>query len=262
MEQTVTFDTALSLFQEGDYAKALEQLEALPESPRREVYRLAAAGLSSHPVKGEALVKFWDALYPLLNENRDHALVEEGRGVLSVFANTVFRNCNQWQMLEYAKIQKDVKLENKEFMFDEFRRLLLIADDEYRTVLRAMYGYAALADEMCKEGADEAFILGALKNMQQIAELQFQIDLREEYDPLVLAEYACRLDLSSIPEGDEKRRELLNYALQGEQALQRWGEFAPYADPAKKKELEKEVRKAHFAEKLKFWKRIKKAVRV
>lgn len=249
---------AVQLFQSGDYAGALSQLEQLPDSPRREIYRLAAAGLSVDPVKGPALEACWKGLLPLLEADPRPELLEEARQVLSVFANTVFRNCNSWQSLEYAKLQADVTLEKKEYLFREFQRILLLADEEYRSVLRVLYGYAALADARGPKAENQEFLDGALKNMLQAAQLQFQIGLQEEFDPLVLAEYACRLELNQ--EQAAVRRELLDTALTGQKALDRWESFAPYADPAKKKALEKEIRRANLSEKLKFWKRIKAAV--
>lgn len=258
---SVTFESALESFRSGDYAETLPLLGSLPPSPRREIYRLAAAGLSAHPVKGPALRAYWDAVLPILEGTPDPGLLEEARQVLSVFANTVFRNCNSWQALEYAKLQGDVKLEKKEFLFNEFQRVLLAADREYRAMLYALYGYAALADAVGPKAGAPKFLQGVLKNLLQTAQLQFQIGLQEEYDPLTLARYACKLDLSALPDGEQTRRELLDAALTGEQALAQWEEFAPYADPAKKTALEKEVRKARLSEKLQFWKRLKKAVR-
>lgn len=260
MDQMVTMESALALFCDGDYGQALTQLEALPASPRQQIYVLAARGLSCHPVKGTALASFWDDLRPLLQAEPSWDLLEEGRQVLSIFANTVFRNCNDWQKLEYAKLQGDVSLEKKEYLFREFQRVLLAADVEYRAVLYALYGYAALADARYQDQAPEAFRLGALKNMQQIGDLQYQIGLQEEYDPMVLAYYACRMKLEVGSEEDSLRRDLLDTVLTGEKALEQWDAFQPYANPAKKKELEKQVRRAHVSEKLKFWKRIKASI--
>lgn len=254
-----TLSQAVQLFQSGDYADALSQLERLPDSPRREIYRLAAAGLSVDPVKGPALEACWKGLQPILEADPQPALLEEARQVLSVFANTVFRNCNSWQSLEYAKLQADVELDKKEYLFREFQRILLLADEEYRSILRVLYGYAALADARGPKAGNQAFVDGALKNMLQVAQLQFQIGLQEEFDPLILAEYACSLELTE--EQDAVRRELLDTALTGQKALDRWEFFAPYANPTKKKALEKEIRKANLSEKLQFWKRIKAAVR-
>lgn len=249
---------SIQLFQSGDYSGALSQLEQAPSCPRREIYRLAATGLSVYPVKGPALESCWSELLPVLEADPRPELLEEARQVLSVFANTVFRNCNSWQSLEYAKLQADVQLEKKEYLFREFQRILLLADEEYRAILRVLYGYAALADAKGPKANHPNFLDGALKNMLQIAQLQFQIGLQEEFDPMVLAQYACQLTLTQ--EQDAVRRELLDTALSGQKALDQWETFAPYANPAKKKALEKELRKARVSEKLQFWKRIKAAV--
>lgn len=263
MEQSAA-EMALARFTAGDYPQAAELLEQVlasePENLRAKIGCLTARALAHTPVKGEALRQTWGEIRELLESCATWEIAEEARQAVSILANTVYRNCNDWQKMEYAALQKDVNFEKKEYVLQQFQRILLAADVEYRAVLEFLYGYAALARQML-DGAPEDFVRGAVKNMLFAAELQYEIGLQEEFDPLILAGYVCEMDLSALSDGEELRQELLKATLHGEHALARWEEFAPYAPPELRRELEKEVRKARFVEKLQFWKRLKKKVR-
>lgn len=249
---------------EGSYDSAVEELRPLlaenQEDSRIRLYDLISTGLSASPVTGEELTKTWEQIEPLLEATPQYDFLEEARQLLSIYANAVYTRCNEWQMLEYALLQKDVSFEKKELVLKEFQKILLKADIEYKAVLNVFYGYTALSTKIAQMNAPVDFLTGALKTMTDAAKLQGEIGLEEAYDPLNLALYACSLKLpKDLEEVWEMRRQLLDLCLHGEIALARWEEFAPYANPDKKKELEKEVNKLLRREKLKFWKRLGKA---
>lgn len=250
-------DAFLEKFNAGAYAEAAALLEADSTSLEARLLLPAARAMAEETVNAAALCAAWEQVKPVLEAGVSHDQAEQARAWMAVVANTVYTRCNDWQKVEYGALQKDVSFERKEYVLKEFQRILLAADVEYRGVLTFLYGYAAIAAGM-EAGAPVEFRRGALKNLYQACELQFEIGLQDEFDPLLLAGYACAMDLTGIEDGEEQRRELLDNALHGEKALARFEEFAKYAPEGKRKELEKEVKKARFLERIQFWKRIKK----
>lgn len=261
MEKLLSLESAIEKFNNGDYTNAAQNLKSLlkqdPDNIRIRLYYMVSLGLSAAPVKGEDLTSVWHQAEDLLRQTEAYDLMEEARQLLSIYANAVYIRCNDWQKMEYALLQKDVSLEKKDLVLKEFQRILLEADVEYRAVLTVLYGYAAFSAERATyPGAPADFLEGALKTMTEAAKLQGEIGLEEDFDPLNLAAFACRLRLSEdMAEAWETRRNLLNLCLHGEKALARWEEFAPYAHSKKQKELEAEVKKSRRREKFKVWKR-------
>ncbi|MCI8599371.1 MAG: hypothetical protein HFJ10_13195 [Lachnospiraceae bacterium] len=261
MEKLISLESAIETFNNGEYADAAQDLKFLleqePDNFRIRLYYLVSLGLSASPVKGEDLTKVWNQAESLLRQTEEYNLMEEARHLLSIYANAVYIRCNDWQKMEYALLQKDVSFEKKELVLKEFQRILLEADVEYRAVLNVLYGYAALcAERASKPGTPSAFLEGALKTMTEAAQLQGEIGLEEDFAPLNLALFACRLHLEeNMAEAWEMRRNLLDLCLHGEKALSQWETFAPYAHAGKQKELEAEVKKIRRREKFKVWKR-------
>ena len=263
MEKNSKFEAAMEKWKEGAYDCAAREFEDLlsenPDNPRIRLYCLVSRGLSADAVTGVALADTWEQSAELLKQNPDHEFWEEARQLFSVYANAVYIRCNDWQKLEYALLQKDVSFEKKELVLKEFQKILLKADVEYKAVLTVYYGYASLlSGHFTERDAPAAFVEGALKTMTDAAKLQGEIGLEEDYNPLDLAQYACRLPISQdMADAWDMRRLLLDLCLHGEQALNRWAEFAPYANPEKQKELTAEVNRLRRRAKLKFWRRPK-----
>ena len=264
MGEMVLLETAIKKFEDGDYAGTVQELESLgagtSENPRLRLYYLVSQGLSEKPAKGEGLARVWEQVLGMLKETADYGLLEEARRIMMVYANAVYCNCNDWQKLEYALLQKDVCFENKEKLLKEFQRVLLAADEEYKAVLGVVYDYARLAAEKSiSEDVPPEFLEGTLKSMVMAAELQAEVGLEEVFEPIELGRQACRLQLQKeMAEAWEMRQELLNVCLHGEKALTEWETFALYAAPEKKAELETEVKKLRRREKLKSWARFGK----
>lgn len=260
-EKQSAFEAAKEKWIEGSYDAAAQELHALlaryPEDTRIRLHYLVCLGLSAVPVKGEALIDTWEQAAELLKQTPQQEFWEEARQLFSVYANAVYIHCNEWQKLEYALLQKDVNFEKKELVLKEFQKILLKADVEYKAILKVYYGYASLCAEYFTEpDIPASFLEGALKTMTDAAKLQGEIGLEEDYNPMDLALAACRLPLSQgMTEAWDMRRELLDLCLHGEEALARWEEFAPYANPSKQKELTAEVNKLRRRARLKFWKR-------
>lgn len=261
MEKLLSLESAIETFKSGSYAAAAQELKLLleqnPDQTRIRLYYLISSGLSATPVKGEDLIKTWSEVSQLLTHSESYEFFEEARQLLSIYANAVYIRCNDWQKMEYTLLQKDVSFENKELLLKEFQRILLKADVEYKAVLQVLYEYSALCAEHCsRSDAPADFFNGVLKTMTEAARLQGEIGLEEDFDPMALAVYACRLNLKEeMSETWEQRRCLLDLCLHGEKALSRWEEFAPYAHAEKQKDLEAEAKKIRRKEKLRFWKR-------
>lgn len=173
----------------------------------------------------------------------------------------VYRSCNDHQMVEYAALNKEVKLEQKEFIFNEIQRVLLEADEQYKVCLTVMREFAEIACRIPNQTlAEEEFFLQVLSYIQAAIDLQTECDLVKFFSALDLCELACGLAIrEDMTDALESRGKLLQSVLHGEAALERWDFFAPYAEAAgiARKTLEKQAKRAQMAEKLKFWKKIK-----
>lgn len=220
---------------------------------------------------GTQLMPVWEQIRVLL-ENviargsaaEAFTAAEEVKKALSICTAAVYRSCNERQKAEYANLNKDVKLENKEYIFDEIRRVLLEADEEYKVCLKVMYDYARLVSALPgQEEAPESFFVAVLSYIQMAADLQQECNQEKLFSPLDLGRFACALKLGEeMNEALPIRNAILQTILQGEEALRHWDEFAPYAAKAGilREKVERKVKWRQFLEKLKFWKRMKEAV--
>ncbi len=269
MEESVEepgMQEALALFSQKEYARALPLFDRLARAgdKRAQLYQACCRFLIAQPGTPDLLRKTWDAVRPLLEqgvEGEDPFLfAEETRRALALCTTALYRACNDRQMVEFTLLKKDVSFENKEYVLSEFQRLLNAADEDYRAVLTVIYEYAAYAMALPGE-RDKAFSLGLLQYMRAAVSLQAEIGLSEEFDPLILAKYACHLILDpEMEEAAKERNRLLADALKTPDALKDWDLFAPFAEEAgvSREALEKQARKRERREKLKFWKKYEK----
>ena len=257
-----TLHDALELFDRKEYSAALSIFENLAEdkAPKAQLYGACCKFLAATPATAALLGQTWQTVLGLLEQTEEtenrFAFAEEARMALALCTTALYRACNDRQMLEYGMLQKDVSFEKKEYVLREFQRVLKAADEDYRAVLTVIYGYAAFAVALSGKAAEE-FYLGLLQYMHSAVSLQAEIGLSEEFDPLLLAKYACGLPLDpEMEEAVEERNKLLADALTTPDALKDWETFAPFAQAAgvKREVLEKEERKRQRIEKLKFWK--------
>lgn len=221
---------------------------------------------------GAELMPVWEQIKVLLErviqQETDpvkvFAAAEQVKLALDICTVAVYRSCNDRQKAEYANLNKDVKLENKEYIFDEIRRVLLEADEEYKVCLHVMYQYAQLACALPnQEQAPESFFQAVLHDIQMAVDLQNECGQENLFPQLDLAAFACSLKLrEDMKDAMAARNVLMQTVMVGEAALQRWDLFAPYAQAAgiTRESIEKQVKRAQFFEKLKFWKKLKKAV--
>ena len=219
---------------------------------------------------GHELVPVWENLRPLLERAlaaaqspaEAFAIAEQAKQGLAICTAGVYRSCNDRQKAEYAELNKEVKLENKEFIFDEIRRILLEADEEYKVCLKVMYEFSEIASALPhQDQAPESFFLAVLSYVQAAVDLQNESNQEKLFPQLNLAAFACRLKLGEdMNEAKAARNELMKTVMVGQAALDRWEEFAPYAEAAgvTYKVIDKKVKRAQFLEKLKFWKTLKK----
>lgn len=293
MEQTtqqVQLDQILAearkLFEGRRYAGAQTQYElAATLDPESLEIRLSipACKYLSGVQAGDRLELFWQEVRPMLVKALESddvkavlAAVQEARRVVSICTAATYRSGNERQMLEYAALNQSVqidksapildevkqKLDKKEYVFDEIKRILLEADVHYRSILRIMFDFAQLV--CCVPGqdqADEEFFVNIFSYMTSAAELIEESALDKEFSSLQMAEYACRMTPGAqMEQALEERNKLLKIALKGEEALEKWSFFAPYAEAAgvQRAAVEKKVRRRQMLEKLKFWKYFKK----
>lgn len=221
---------------------------------------------------GAELMPVWEQIKPMLEAviARGPAAAvfqaaEEVKQALAICTAAVYRSCNDRQKAEYANLNKDVKLENKEFIFDEIRRVLLEADEEYKVCLWVMRGYAELVCKLPDQSqAPESFFLAVLSYIRMAVDLQNESNLEKLFPQLDLAACACALELGEgMREALAARNELMKIVMVGQEAMDRWAQFQPYAEAAgvTYAAIERKVKRGQFLEKLKFWKRLKEAVR-
>lgn len=292
MEQTTQMQLdqllaeARKLFEGRRYAGAqskYEQAAALdPESIEIKL-AIPACRYLSGVQEGQRLELFWQEVRPMLVQGLESedpkavlACVQETRRVVSICTAATYRSGNDRQMLEYAALNQSVqidkqapildevkqKLDKKEFVFDEIKRILLEADVHYRSILRIMFDFAQLIHQIPgQELAEEEFFLTIFSYMTSAAELIDESALDKEFSSLQMAEYACRMTPAAhMEQALEERNKLLKIALKGQEALDKWDFFAPYAAAAgvQRGALEKRERRRKQLEKLKFWKYFKK----
>ena len=221
---------------------------------------------------GQELDPLWEKLRPMLEGSlaaaqtpeTAFAVAEVAKQALAICTTAVYRSCNDRQKVEYAELNNLVKLENKEFIFDEIRRILLAADEEYKVCLKLMYEFTDLASQLPhQEKAPESFFLAVLSYIQTAVDLQNESNQEKLFSQLNLAAFACRLSLGEgMTEAQAARNTLMQTVMVGQEALDRWDEFAPFAEAAgvTRKAIEKKVKMAAFLEKLKFWKHLKAKV--
>lgn len=222
---------------------------------------------------GAELDPLWEKLCPMLENalasaqspEEAFAVAEQFKQALAICTTAVYRSCNDRQKLEYAELNKEVKLENKEFIFDEIRRILLEADEEYKVCLKIMYEFSDRASKLPHlEKAPESFFLAVLSYIQTAVDLQNESNQEKLFPQLDLAAFGCRLPLGDgMSEAQAVRNTLMQTVMVGQAALDRWDEFAPFAEAAgvSRKAIDKKVKRAAFLEKLKFWKHLKTKVR-
>ena len=257
------------LFRDGKYDEivALCPSEGTWDEPLPGVYCLASQYLNTMPLTREGLAETWQSIKTLLLQqqaNGDNAaflaFVQTAQELLTLCATSLYRACNDRLKLEYAMLQKDVSFEKKEYVIDRMRELLLGADVDFGAILRILDEYSAIIAQEELSGASEAFFLGYLRLLQNAAQIAEDNSLLEQFPPLRLARLSCRLPLrEDMTEALEKRKELLELTLQGDEALKDWSFFAPYAESAgiSRETLEKAQRKRKRIERLKFWKKKK-----
>lgn len=257
------------LFRDGKYGEivALCPSEGPWDEPLPGVYCLASQYLNTMPLTREGLAETWQSIKTLLlqqQESSDNAaflaFARTAQELLTLCATSLYRACNDRLKLEYAMLQKDVSFEKKEYVIDRMRELLLGADVDFGAILRILDEYSAIIAQEELSGASEAFFLGYLRLLQNAAQIAEDNSLLEQFPPLRLARLSCRLPLrEDMTEALEKRKELLELTLQGDEALKDWSFFAPYAESAgiSRETLEKAQRKRKRIERLKFWKKKK-----
>lgn len=221
---------------------------------------------------GAELAPVWENIRPLLEQAladarspaEAFAAAEQAKQGLAVCTAAVYRSCNDRQKAEYANLNKDVKLENKEYIFDEIRRVLLEADEEYKVCLKVMYEFSDLVSALPdQDQAPESFFLAVLSYLQTAVDLQNESNQEKLFPQLDLAAFGCRLGLrGDMAEAQTARNTLMKTVMAGQEALDRWEEFAPYAEAAgvSRQSIEKKVHRTQFLEKLKFWKHLKKRI--
>lgn len=257
------------LFRDGEYNEiiALFPAEEPWEEPLFGIYRIAAQYLGTMPATREGLEETWQSFKTLLLQQRASAddaaflsFAQTVQELLTLCATTLYRTCNDRLKLEYALLQKDVSFEKKEYVIDRMRELLLGADVDFGAILQILDEYSAIIAQEELSGASEAFFLGYLRLLQNAAQIAEDNSLLEQFPPLRLARLSCRLPLrEDMTEALEKRKELLELTLRGDEALKDWSFFAPYAESAgiSRETLEKAQRKRKRIERLKFWKKKK-----
>lgn len=240
-----------------------------PGNLEAEMYAVICPFLAGQRL-GEELNPLWEKIRPMLDSalaaartpEAAFAVAEQVKQGLAICTTAVYRSCNDRQKLEYAELNKEVKLENKEFIFDEIRRILLEADEEYKVCLKVMYEFSEIASALPhQDQAPESFFLAVLSYVQAAVDLQNESNQEKLFPQLNLAAFACRLKLGEdMNEAKAARNELMKTVMVGQAALDRWEEFAPYAEAAgvTYKVIDKKVKRAQFLEKLKFWKTLKK----
>ena len=243
-----------------------------PGNLEAEMYAVICPFLAGQRL-GEELNPLWEKIRPLLEKalaaaqtpEEAFAVAEQVKQGLAICTTAVYRSCNDRQKLEYAELNKEVKLENKEFIFDEIRRILLAADEEYKVCLKIMYEFTDTVSQLPhQEKAPESFFLAVLGYIQMAVDLQNESNQEKLFPQLNLAAFACRLQLADgMKEAQAARNVLMQTVMVGQEALDRWDEFAPFAEAAgvTRNAIEKKVKRAAFLEKLKFWKRLKTKAR-
>ena len=275
MEETKNLEQILAeareAFEKCLYTKAaglFEEAAALsPENTEAPVFADACHFLAGEQI-GQNLLPVWEKTRLILERVIREAPAEEVfayaqliKRIMSICTAAVYRSSNDRQKVEYAALNKEVKLENKEFIFDEIRRVLLEADEEYKAVLKIMYEYAQLVYQLPhQELAEESFFVNVIGYMQMAVDLQQESGLQEPFAGVELAEFACRMKIGEgMTEALNLRNTLLKATLQGADALEKWDFFGPYAEAAgiSRLSLEKRLQRKAFLEKLKFWKKLK-----
>lgn len=262
MEEAVAAFEKTTYTNAGDLFREAVQME--PDALEPSVYALVCPFMAGDRT-AERLAPLWEQVKEKLAaalEAGDFAGAVTVKKLMAICTAAVYRNCNDHQMVEYAMLNKDVKLEKKEFIFDEIRRVLLEADEEYKVCLLVMREYGQMACAASgQEQADEEFFLQTLNYIQAAVDLQNEAGLTKEFSALDLAEKACTLAIrEDMDRALEARNRLLQTVLHGEAALERWETLGTYAEAAgvTRKSLEKEAKVAALKEKLKFWKYLKK----
>ena len=261
-------EEAVAAFEKTNYTKAgglfLEAVALKPEATESSVYALVCPFMSGDRT-AERLAPLWEQMKEKLAaalEAGDFAAAVTVKKLMANCTAAVYRNCNDHQMVEYAMLNKDVKLEKKEFIFDEIRRVLLEADEQYKICLLVMREFGQMAcDAAGQEKAEDEFFLQTLNYIQAAVDLQNEAGLTKEFSALDLAQKACTLSIrEDMDLALEARNKLLQTVLHGEPALERWETLGQYAEAAgvTRKSLEKEAKVAALKEKLKFWKYLKK----
>lgn len=263
---------ARSAFQSTRYTNAsvlfAQAAEALPGNLEAPMYAVVSKFMAGERL-GAELSPVWEQVKAMLEKiiaektpAEVFAAAEEVKQAMAICTVAVYRSCNDRQKMEYDALNKDVKLENRDYIFDEIRRVLLEADEEYKACLQVIYAYAQL---VCKlpdqEQAPESFFLAVLSYVQMAVDLQNESGLTKLFPQLDLGEFACGLELGEgMNDALAARNKLMQTVLEGEEALARWEFFAPYAQMAgvTRASVEKKVKRAQLLEKLKFWKKLKR----
>ena len=243
-----------------------------PGNPEAAMYAVISPFMAGQRL-GQELNPLWEKLRPMLegalaaarSPEEAFAVAEQVKQGLAICTVAVYRSCNDRQKLEYAELNKEVKLENKEYIFDEIRRILLAADEEYKVCLKIMYEFSDIVSKLPhQEKAPESFFLAVLGYIQMAVDLQNESNQEKLFPQLDLAAFGCRMQLGEgMTEALAARNTLMQTVMVGQEALDRWDEFAPFAEAAgvTRKSIEKQVKRAAFLEKLKFWKHLKAKVR-
>lgn len=253
-----------ALFEEGKYDEICNLCpeDAPREDPRAVFYGLAAHFLSKLPTTREGLTETWQRIRPLMQQALSGAPLSHMAAAQEVVircATAHYRACNDRLKLEYAVLQGDVCFEKKEYVIDRMRELLLGADIDFDTILEVLNEAGALAVQT--EGLDHApeeFFLGTLRLLQNAAQISEDNGLVSRYPHILIARRACLLPLRpEMTDALDKRRELLELTLHGDEALADWSFFAPYAEQAgiSREVLVKAQKKRRRIERLKFWKK-------
>ena len=277
---------ARKLFDGRRYAGALpyfEQAAALEPDYLEVKLCIPACRYLSGEQSGDRLELLWQELRPMLEQALASddvkavlTSVQEVRRVISICTASTYRTGNERQMIEYATLNQTVqidknapvfdevkqKLDKKEYVFDEIQRILLEADVHYRAILRVMFDFARLVCQTPgQDQAEEEFFVNVFSYMTSAAELIEESALDKEFSVIQMAEYACRMTPgAAMEQALQERSKLLQIAMKGPEALQKWDFFAPYAEAAgiQRAVLEKKERRRKQLDKLKFWKKFRK----
>ena len=232
------------------------------EDPCTAVYGTAARYLNTLPTTREGLTETWQRIKPLMQQRlaaAPLALAATAQEAVAQCATAHYRACNDRLKLEYAVLQGQVSFEKKEYVIDRMRELLLGADVDFDAILQVLDEAGELSVQTeGLETAPEEFFLGTLRLLQNAAQIAEDNGLLTQYPHIRIARRACRLPIGAeMTEALTKRKELLELTLQGDEALEDWTYFGPFAEQAgiTREMLLKAQKKRRRLERLKFWKK-------